>query len=64
MGEFILNGIHYSGSSVIANPEDTPTETLTSISVNGVTYSLPSGGSNVIEAGAKVSISGNVEVTS
>lgn len=57
MGEFILNGINYGGSLVIANPEDTPTETLTSISINGVTYSLPSG-SSYPTAGVTSSVSG------
>ena len=43
-----------------ANPADTPTQTLTSLKINGVTYSLPSGGGEVVRASNTITISGGV----
>ena len=45
-----------------ANPADAPTQTLTTLKINGVTYSLPSGGGGgeVVRASNTITISGGV----
>ena len=49
-------------TEVEANPADAPTQTLTSLKINGVTYSLPSGGGGgeVVRASNTITISGGV----
>lgn len=46
MGSIILNGISYTngGADVEANPQDTPSDTLSTIGIDGVVYEIESGG--------------------
>jgi len=50
MGKIISNGIEYSGiqgTAVIANPQGTPTDELSSIQIGSDIYSISGGGSSV-----------------
>lgn len=46
MGSIMLNGISYtsSGADVEANPQDTPSDTLSTIGIDGVVYEIEGGG--------------------
>ena len=46
MGDIMLNGISYtsSGADVEANPQDTPSDTLSTIGIDGVVYEIEGGG--------------------
>ena len=46
MGSIILNGISYTsgGADVEANPQDTPSDTLSTIGIDGVVYEIEGGG--------------------
>lgn len=43
MGKICLNGEEY-GNEVVANPQGSPTETLSTIQIGATVYELPSGG--------------------
>ena len=46
MGSIMLNGISYTsgGADVEANPQDTPSDTLSTIGIDGVVYEIEGGG--------------------
>lgn len=61
MGSIMLNGISYTsgGADVEANPQDTPSDTLSTIGIDGVVYEIEGGGATSADWKLLASVTGN-----